>query len=175
MRFLLFLLLFSFSLFLSAKEFGSKKDGWTISLPDDWNTNPLLSALAGKTMGSGEGAVETKLTAFKGSELKSTVILNLISFESEANLQFNAKAVQDALEKEPKIRIVSQKKIKITNMDAVRIGYVRNSNRFIQYLLVNKGKLWSLLFICPREISSKIEKEIGGIAETFRLEQEKPQ
>ena len=48
-------------------------------------------------------------------------------------------------------------------------------NRFIQYLLVNKGKLWSLLFICPREISSKIEKEIGGIAETFRLEQEKPQ
>ena len=175
MRILLFLLLLSFSLILSAKEFGSKEDGWMLSLPDDWNTNPLLSALAGKTMRSGEGTVETKLTAFKGSELKSTVILNLISFESEANLQFNAKAVRDALEKEPKIKIVSQRKIKRTDHDAVRIEYIRDSNRFIQYLLVNKGKLWSLLFITPRNISSRIEKEIDGIAETFRLKQEKPQ
>lgn len=175
MRSFPFLLLFFFSLLLSAEEFGSKKDGWTLSLPDDWTTNSLLSALAGKTMGSGEGAVETKLTAYKGSDLKNAVILNLISFESEANLLFNAKAVRDALEKEPEIKIISQKKIKRTDTDAVRIEYIRDSNRFIQYLLVNKGRLWSLLFISPKNIGGKIKEEIGGIAEAFRLEVEKPQ
>ena len=175
MRSLLFLLFFSFSLILSAKEFGSKKDGWILVLPDDWNTNQLLSALIGKTIGTGEGTVETKLTAYKGSELKNAVILNLISFETEANLSFNVKAVRDGLEKDPKIRIVSQKKVKAGDTDAVRMEYLRGSNRMIQYLLVKQNRLWSLIFICPKEISAKIKDEIGGIANTFRIEAEKPQ
>ena len=175
MRSFLFLLLFSFSLILSAKEFGSKKDGWILSLPDDWTTNPLLSALVGKTMGSGEGTVETKLTAYKGSDLKNAVILNLISFESEAKLLFNVKAVRDALEKDPEIKIVSQKKIKTGDIDTVRLEYTRDSNRMIQYLLVNKGRVWSLLFICPKNVGTELKEEIGGIMGTFRPEGKKPQ
>ena len=103
------------------------------------------------------------------------MILNLISFETEANLSFNVKAVRDGLEKEPAIRIVSQKKVKAGDTDGVRMEYLRGSNRMIQYLLVKQNRLWSLLFICPKEISAKIQDEIGGIANSFRIEAGKPQ
>lgn len=157
--------------FLSfAKEFGSKKDGWTLNLPDGWNTSAVLSSLVGKAIGTGEGSVETKLTAFKGTGLVNAVILNLITFETEASLSFNVKAVTDALEKDSGVQgKIQRKALRIGERNAVRIEYIRKpDHRMIQYFLMNGGRLWSLLFIGPEDMNGALAEEIRGIAETFR-------
>jgi len=170
-RFLLFTFVFCLAAIGFAKEFGSQKDGFFIQMPDDWQTNRLLSSFVGTAIDRKDGAIGTKLTAYKGVLTKQPLVLNLITFETEDSLDFNRKAVIDGLSKDSQMRGgIQNTTVNLNGKQAARLEYVRKSgHRLIQYLLVDRGRLWSILFVGPQNMTAPTKAELGQIANSFRL------
>lgn len=147
---------------LSATDFGSEKEGYTLKLSGDWKSGTFLTRLIGQ--GS------TKLTAFKDLSGKTPLVAHLLSMEAFGNLAFNRQATFDALSADPKtIGGVRNTTIKIGGLDAARLEYRRSGKKIIQYLLVANGHLWSLMFVGPEKMTADQLKAIDADAASFRI------
>ena len=113
------LLLSLFCPLLSAADFGSEKEGYTLKLSGDWKSGTFLTRLIGQ--GS------TKLTAFQDLSGKTPLVAHLLSMETFGDLAFNRQATFDALSADPKtIGGVRNTTIKIGGLDAARLEYRRS-------------------------------------------------
>ncbi len=162
-------LIFS-SLSLFAATFGSEADGFTLELPDDWKTNALVSKLVGAAVDKGED-VGAKLTAFKTGSGLSPMVLNVVSFKTFEDLNFNRKAILEALSRDTKLKGgIRNTNVKIAGQNAAKLEYNRTSgHKMIQYLVVADGKLWSILFVCPQSTKPEALKELEKIPQSFKL------
>ena len=162
--------LFFFTLSLLAATFGSEAEGFTIELPDGWKTNAIVSKIVGAAVDKGED-VGTKLTAFKTGSGLSPMVLNIVTFKTFEDLNFNRKAALDALSRDPKLKGgIRNSNVKLAGRDAARFEYSRTSgHRMIQYLLVADGVLWSILFVCPQSTSQETLKELENAPKSFKL------
>ena len=147
---------------LSATDFGSEKEGYTLKLSGDWKSGTFLTRLIGQ--GS------TKLTAFKDLSGKTPLVAHLLSMEAFEDLAFNRQATFDALSADPKtIGGVRNTTIKIGGLDAARLEYRRSGKKIIQYLLVANGHLWSLMFVGPEKMTADQLKAIDADAASLRI------
>lgn len=174
MKPLMFLLLSVFSLSLFAAAYGSKAEGFTIELPDGWKTNAIVSKLVGAAVDK-DGDAGAKLTAFRTASGLSPIVLNIVSFKTFEDLNFNRKAALDALSKDSKLKGgIRNTNVKIAGLDAAKFEYNRTSgHKMIQYLLVSNGQLWSILFVCPQSTKPETLKDLEKIPQSFKLFEEK--
>ncbi len=156
----LLLILFAFCITLSAAEFGSEKDGYSIKLSGEWKTNPLLNIYLGK--GS------SKLTAYRTG--KTLLVVNLIAMESYSDLDFTRRATYDALAADKAIKGgVKHTTVKIGGLSAARMEYRRSGKKIIQYLLVENKQFWSVMFVGPENMTAAQIKAIDADAASFRI------
>ena len=147
---------------LSAADFGSEKEGYTLKLSGDWKSGTFLTRLIGQ--GS------TKLTAFQDLSGKTPLVAHLLSMETFGDLAFYRQATFDALSADPKtIGGVRNTTIKIGGLDAARLEYRRSGKKIIQYLLVANGHLWSLMFVGPEKMTADQLKAIDADAASLRI------
>ena len=155
---------------LFAVTFGSEAEGFSIELPDGWRTNAIVSKLVGAAVDKGED-VGTKLTAFKAASGISPMVLNIVTFKTFEDLNFNRKAALDALSRDPKLKGgIRNTNVKLAGRDAAKFEYSRTSgHRMVQYLLVSDGILWSILFVCPQSTKPEALKELENVPNSFKL------
>ncbi len=170
--------LFFFTLSLLAATFGSEAEGFTIELPDGWKTNAIVSKIVGAAVDKGEDA-GVKLTAFKTASGLSPMVLNIVTFKTFEDLNFNRKAALDALSRDSKLKGgIRNTNTKLAGRDAAKFEYSRTSgHKMVQYLLVADGRLWSILFVCPQSTKPEELKEMEKVPQSFKLfppKKEKP-
>lgn len=153
---------------LSATEFGSEKDGYSINLSGNWQSGTLLSKLIGQD--------STRLTAFKDLTGKTPLVINILAMESFGDLDFTRRATYDALAADPQnAGGIRHTTVKIGGLDAARMEYRRKGGKkIIQYLLVDNKQLWSLMFVGPANMDAAQIKAIDADAASFRV-RAKPQ